>query len=172
MAHESTIITNEVERFVSTGQRSIVDRYLSKAQTAEAQTAEAFFSTRLQETVTQLEIIMNTPKNSFTCPPLPLTRALNQDFDINASPILLRAEVANKVAEALLEKENANRYPNVIAVASAGEMAEPHLVKKKDYAVGIGVVFPLFDLKIHGQSNAPEQLLLQKIKNLQPLNSI
>ncbi len=44
LTHESGIITKEAQHFVDTGQVSIVDKYLSKAQTEEAQTAQAFFA--------------------------------------------------------------------------------------------------------------------------------
>lgn len=152
LSHESGIITREAQKFVNTGQRSIVDRYLSKAQTEEALTAEAFYAERLKKATEELAVIMGVA-NNFTCPALPaqLTNTLNPDLGIESSPILERAIINTRVADARLKQQKAGFYPKIIAVASAGTIADSRLVNKKDYAAGIGVVLPLFDLHTSGE---------------------
>lgn len=168
LSHESGIITHEAQKFVNTGQRSIVDRYLSKAQTEEAQTAQAFFAARFAQTIHVLAAIMDIPENSFTCPSLPtqLTRALNPNIGIDSSPLLARAEINTKVAEAKLNEQKAGFYPKIVAVASVGSMADARFVQKKDYAAGIGIVLPLFDLHTSGEINQAQALETASEKEL------
>lgn len=169
LSKESGIITNEAQKFVNTGQRSIVDRYLSKAQTEEAQTAQAFFATRLKESVHELSVVMGVTDDSFSCPPLPneLTSALNPNTDMDSSPLLARALVGTKVAEARLKQQKAGFYPKIIAVASVGAMADARLVKKKEYAAGIGIVFPLLDLHTNGEVHRAQALASASEKELE-----
>lgn len=150
---ESSIITKEAQHFVDTGQRSIVDRYLSKAQTEEAQTAQAFYTSRLKESVHRLAVIMAIPEDGFTCPMLPheLTSSLNPNMGYESSPLLARAILAKKVAQSRLKQEKSRFYPKIVAVASAGEMASPRLVQRKDYSAGIGVVLPIIDFRTTGE---------------------
>jgi len=152
LTHHSAMITKEAQHFVDTGQVSIVDRYLSKAQTEEAQTAEAFFAERLKKSEQQLAVIMGTSVN-FSCPPLPteLTHTLNPNIGIETSPILARAIVGKKVALARLQQEKAGYYPKIIAIASVGGMQDASLEKKKEYSAGIGVILPLVDMHTSGE---------------------
>ena len=158
LSHESSIITHEAQKFVNTGQRSIVDRYLSKAQTEEAETAQAFFAARLKEATHELAVIMGIAETTFSCPALPnqLTSALNSNVGMDDSPLLARAVVNTKVAEARLHQQKAGFYPKIIAVASAGPMADARQVPKKDYAAGIGIVIPLLDLHTNGEFHKAE----------------
>lgn len=152
LSHHSAMITKEAQHFVDTGQVSIVDRYLSKAQTEEAQTAEAFFAERLKKSEQELAVIMGTSAN-FSCPPLPneLTHALNPNSGIEASPILARAIIGKRVAQARLQQEKAGYYPKIVAMASLGGMESASLEKKKNYSAGIGVILPLVDMHTSGE---------------------
>lgn len=149
LAEESGVITKEAEHFVNTGQRSIVDRYLSKAETEEAQTAQAFYAERLKKSVERLATIMNVGIDHFSCPALPgqLSASLNPNTGFDSSPFLVRALIGKKVAEARLKQERSKFLPKIIAVASAGEMARARLVSKNQYAAGIGIEWPIVDLR-------------------------
>jgi outer membrane protein TolC len=180
LAHESSIITKEAQHFVNTGQRSIVDRYLSKAQTEEAQTAQAFFAARLKEALHGLSVIMLIPEDSFTCPSLPyqLTSSLNPNIGIEFSPFLAKARIGTKVAQAQLKREKASFYPKIVAIASVGGMQSANLVDKKEYAAGIGILLPLVDLHITGEiqrakalASAREKEVLAEKQYLGEMNS-
>jgi outer membrane protein len=160
LGQESGRITKEAQKFVNTGQRSIVDRYLSKAQTEEAETAEAFFKSQYKESLHELAVIMGTSDNRFSCPSLPkqLAPSLNSHIGIESSPLLTRAIIGAKVSQARLEQQKAGYYPKIIAVASAGSMADARLVPKKNYSAGIGFVLPLFDLHTGGEIHRAEAL--------------
>lgn len=152
LIYELAIITKEVQRFVNTGQVTIVDRYLSLAQLEEAQTAHAFYAERLKKTAQELATIMNVPKVYFTCPPLPkhLTQALNPNTPMNFSPFLAKAIASRQEAFARLKQEESMFHPKIVALASVGEMADARVVPKKAYTAGIGIVLPLVDLHISG----------------------
>ena len=153
LSHESGIITKEVHHFVDTGQVSIVDKYLSKAQTEEAQTAQAFFAERLKKATQELAVIMNISNHDFSCPSLPkeLTKKLNPNLGIESSPLLARAMAATKVAQSRLKQEKAGFYPKILAIASVGEMASARVVQKKAYSGGIAITLPIMDFHTSGE---------------------
>lgn len=169
LAKESCVITKEAQHFVDTGQRSIVDRYLSKAQTEEAQTAAAFYGTRLKESIYRLAVIMGVPADHFMCPLLPhqLTKSLNPNIGYEASPLLNRAVVGTKVAQARFKQEKANLLPKIVAVASVGEMAHKRLVQRQDYAAGIGLIFPIIDLHASGQIQRAKAVVSAREKDVE-----
>ncbi len=169
LAKESCIITKEAQHFVNTGQRSIVDRYLSKAQTEEAETAQAFYATRVKESIHRLAVIMGTGDENFTCPFLPhqLTSSLNPNIGFESSPLLTRAIVGTKVAQSRLKQEKAKFFPKIVAVASAGEMSSSRLEPKKEYAAGIGLIFPIVDFHITGEIQRAKAVASAKAKDVE-----
>jgi outer membrane protein TolC len=169
LSDESAIITHEAQKFVNTGQRSIVDRYLSKAQTEEARTAQAFFATRLDESIHVLAAIMNISDHAFSCPSLPsrLTSALNPNSGIESSPLLTRAVANSRVAEARLKQQQSGFYPKIVAVASVGAMADARLEPKKNYAAGLGIVLPLLDLHTSGEIHRAQAVASASEKELE-----
>ena len=169
LSHESGIITKEVQHFVDTGQVSIVDRYLSKAQTEEALTAQAFFAERLKKSIQELAVIMNIPNANFSCPSLPseLTNTLNPNMAMESSPLLTRAIVGTKVAQSRLKQEKSNFYPKIVAIASAGEMASAQDVQKKAYSGGLAVILPLVDFHASGEIQRAEAQLSAKTQDVE-----
>ncbi len=147
LAKESTLITKEAMQFVRTGQRSIVDGYLSQAQTKEAKTATAFYAARLKESTRELAIIMGVKTGSFSCPALSqrLSKWQNSDGTLHFSPLVSRAIVGNEVAQAKLAREKVEYLPKVVLDASAGTLQTARLVPVQNYAFGIGVTMPLIN---------------------------
>jgi outer membrane protein len=169
LGHESSIITKEVHHFVETGQVSIVDRYLSKAQTEEAQTAHAFFAERLKKSIHELAIIMNVPHENFSCPSLPnhLPDTLNPNMGMESSPLLARAKIDVSVAKSRLKQEKAGFYPKIVAMASLGEMAKARVVEKKAYSAAIAVVLPIVDFRTSGEIQRAEAMLSAKTQDVE-----
>jgi outer membrane protein len=164
LSHESAIITKESIHFVNTGQRSVVDQYLSKAETEQARTAQAFFAARLKEASFRLAILMGVSANSFSIPPLPkeLTPSLNPNADIFTSPLLTRSIVGAKVAQAKLNREKAGLRPKIVAFVSVGTMDKVKLAERRSYAAGIGITMPLFDLHVVGEIKRAEAVRCAK----------
>lgn len=168
LTNDSGVITKEVQHFVDTGQVSIVDRYLSKAQTEEAQTAEAFFAERLKKSIQELAVIMNVSADNFTCPPLPkeLSNTIIPDGGIESSPLLKRAIADTRVAQSRLKQEKSRFYPKVVAMASIGAMQSAREVQKKDYSAGIAIELPLVDMHTSGEIQRAKAQLSAKTQDV------
>lgn len=174
LAKESEIITKEAKRFVSTGQRSIVDKYLADSQTAEAHTAQAFFSARARGSVNELSVITGLAPNQFDCPLLSsrLVDSLNPKSQVAASPYVRRAEAQVKVAQDVLSLEKADMLPKIMAIGSAGGLEQARLVSLQNYAVGVGIVMPVFDQTIRSKIHRARAEVLAKQQNVQAQKQI
>jgi outer membrane protein len=166
LSKESAIITKEALHFVNTGQVSIVDKYLSKAETERAITAEVFFAEQMHQAINQLAVLMGISSNTFTCPRLSnrLTSTLNPNTPIDQSPFLWRAVADANAAQAKLEEAKAGFMPKIVAVASTGDMEKtnPKTIKKTEYAAGIGITLPLFNLEVRGNIQRAAALAVGK----------
>lgn len=150
LSKEAEVITTEVEHFIKTGQRSVVDHYLSRIQLEEARTAQAYFGNKYKGVKRELAIMMGIDENSFSCAMLNKNTKGISDPDLCSSPFLARAKVDLQIAKDALGREKSDLMPKVVTVASLGAMEKTHLLPKKDYAVGLGVIVPLYDLHVVG----------------------
>ncbi len=178
LSKEATVITKEVEHFVKTGQRSIVDNYLSQIQLEEARTAAAFFAQKAKGTKHELAVITGLDENCFTCEILNEKSQGLKDPDLYSSPFLARARADLKIAQAELSREKADLMPKIVTVASVGGMENTHLVGKKYYSIGLGVTVPIYDLSVVGGIKRAKEVVCAKneeveaqIQFLQEMNS-
>lgn len=164
LAKESAVITKEAKHFVKTGQRSVVDNYLSESETEEARTEYAFFKERVLGSIRELAVITGKPTSTIDCPTLSnqLIDSLNSNNRVNSSPYVQRALAAAKAAQEKLKREKATFRPEIVAIASGGGMDKTHLVGRDNYAVGIGVSMPLLDFNITSRINRAQAELLAK----------
>lgn len=159
---KSAMITKEADHFVKTGQRSVVDGYLSEAQTEQADTAVAFYNARMNEAIRELSIIMGVQTNSFSCPTLnsQLSKALQTQKSIDASAIILRAVAKSNAEKEKLARDKAEYYPKILLEASVGGMESARLVPQQNYAVGVGLDVPIFNMGVHTKIKREEALLI------------
>jgi len=140
------LVAKEVLRFVDTGQRSVVDRYLSEAQVEEARTNRNYFASRMNSTVSRLALLMGTDGRDLACPALPQpgeTVPLSPTDPVN--PYVQQARTEVELAKSRLLGAKTDYLPKIIGVASVGAMEKVRLVDRADYSGGVGVVIPLFD---------------------------
>ncbi len=157
LSDKSTLITNQVNHFVNTGQRSIVDGDLAQAQTDESNTELAYYMTRLSDATYRLSVILGIPAKSISCPALPENENIfNVSSNILASPLLAQAQANANVAHAKALATKANYYPQIVAIASAGDLENVRLVQEKNYAAGIGVAVPIFNFETISDVNRAE----------------
>lgn len=157
LGQESNVITKEVYKFVKTGQRSIVDRYLSNFQTEEAHGFHDYYNARYKQTLRELAIIMRIPEQNLSCPAI--HTVLSRDLlgkcelrnDLENSPFFAKAVVESRYAAEKLKEVRSELNPEITAYGSAGYLTKTRLVTKKNYAYGIGVTMPLFDMGIYGR---------------------
>jgi outer membrane protein TolC len=161
LATDSNLVAKEVERFVRTGQRSIVDRYLSRLQEQEALTQSANFETREKVSIERLSVLtgLNTP---FRCPSLGSENgALRAPTGEN--PIVAYARGQLEAANAKLSRAKSENLPKLVGVASAGFLQNTRVVPKENYALGIGLEIPIFEgFRIQEQVNQNAALVDEK----------
>jgi outer membrane protein TolC len=143
---EAASVAKEVAHFVRTGQRSVVDRYLAQSQAEEAEQEIAGNRAKLQAATERLALLTGRPVGEIRCPLLPDWH----DYSVSAveagvSPLVTRAVKASETALAHVSQAKAEHLPRLVAVASVGEMERARLVGKQEYAIGGGLIFPLFD---------------------------
>ena len=143
---EEELVAKEVARFVDIGQRSIVDRYLARAQVEEARTNRNFFKSRMQSTVGRLALLTGVVDPEMTCPALPaLDQAATPIVTAPGNPYVARAKTEVDLAQNLVTGAKTEYLPKIVGMASAGSSERVRLVNRADYSGGVGVVVPLFD---------------------------
>jgi outer membrane protein len=145
LGEESAIVTKEVKKFVGTGQRSIVDSYLSQGQEEEAVTSVAEIKERLFATINHLKLLTGIEKEEITCPIL--QNEITQVKSISESNNILinKAEVESRIAIARVAAAKSGYMPELVAVGSVGTMENSRFVAEQNYSAAIGLTFPLFE---------------------------
>jgi outer membrane protein len=144
---QASVIAKEVSRFVSTGQRSVVERYLASSQVQEAQTARADAVERARIALERLRLLTGLKDPGLDCPQvasLAETPELKQ-IPAPANPLVARAEHVAESSRAAVSGAKAGHLPRLVAFASVGALDAARLVEKRDYAVGVGLQLPLFE---------------------------
>lgn len=143
---DAEVIQREVNHFVQTGQRSIVDRYLAETQIQQARTASADYETRQTESQKRLAILMGAgPKADWVCPVLKPDQALGLSAQTPVNPIIARAAADLQSIQSQLSAEKAENLPTIVGLGSVGYLQDTRLVNRTDYSLGIGISIPLFE---------------------------
>ena len=143
---EIEIVADEVAKYVATGQRSVVDKYLALAQVEEARTDRNYLQSRMTSTVARLALLTGSPAAGLSCPALPgLAESVPLSPTGDANPYILRSQSELDLARTRLSRAKADYLPKVVGVASVGTMERARLVNGADYSGGVGIVLPLFD---------------------------
>lgn len=142
----SIIIEREVEKFVKTGQHSIVDTYLVKSQVDQAARKRDRFTAELEMVRRRLSILTGWPVDRIACENISaLKKEELMDLASDTNPLLEKAKADIKAAEAHLREVSATDRPKLVALASAGDMENTRLVDRKNYALGLGLIIPIYD---------------------------
>jgi outer membrane protein TolC len=143
---DTELVAQEVRRYVNTGQRSLVDRYLSDAQVEEARTNRNYFKSRMTSTVKRLSLLMGVPEGDLACPALP---ALGERVPLapgdGPNPYVARSQADVDAAKNKLSAAKTDYLPKLVGMASVGGMDKVRLVTRTDYSAGVGLIVPLFD---------------------------
>ena len=143
---EIELVAKEVVKYVATGQRSIVDKYLAQAQVEEARTNRNYFKSRMNSTVARLALLMGSSETELSCPALPSVAEPVPLYATGAvNPYVLRSQTEVELAKSRLTGAKADYLPKIVGVASVGAMERVRLVDRTDYSGGLGIILPLFD---------------------------
>jgi outer membrane protein len=145
LSRDTELVSREVDRFVNTGQRSIVDRYLARAQKEQATTNTLDYTAREQVAITRVTLLTGMT-SAFICPSLngSSSSLLLKYSAQGENPFLQYAQTRVSAAENRLKRTQSENLPEVVGMASAGYLQNTHLVESQDYSLGVGIVFPLF----------------------------
>jgi multidrug efflux pump subunit AcrB/outer membrane protein TolC len=144
---EAKIVSEEVGKYVKTGQRSVVDRYLAESQVEEALTGQADYTERMRLALRRIGILTGTDFSRATCPVVESVRDVPGRTLPGASthPFIATAQDRAQAEAERAKQARAGNYPRLVAVGSFGALENTRLVAKNDYSVGVGVILPLFD---------------------------
>ena len=163
-SEESLLVMNEVKRFVQSGQRSLVDRYLVESQTEEALTKEASYSELYRGMQLKLQLFSGSPVLR-PCPVLKTEVRIDslKANKLDRHPAIEKAKWDFKTSEAARDRKRAEFLPYVVGMASIGQMESTRLIGKKDYSLSAAIIFPIFDgLKTTSEVHRSEAAVVEK----------
>ena len=142
---ESGVLAREISKYVSTGQRSVVEDSLARGQHDEASRTQATFEKRLEVMKRRLAILTGWPTEKVACRPIEEVAAKAPDESPGSPTVILKAEAQLRLSEADLRAARAGYLPRIVGLASVGNVEDARVVQKTQYALGVGVIIPLFD---------------------------
>jgi outer membrane protein TolC len=170
LGRETELVAREVQGYVKTGQRSVVERMLVQDQVDEASATAAAFAEKYRLALKRLALLTGRPEDGLACPTaaeVPETEFASLATD-GPSPYLRASESRLAASRERLSQASAKNYPQLLAVASAGSMDQSRLVSKQDYSAGVGFVLPLFDgLQTEGEIRRAREVSRQREHQLE-----
>jgi outer membrane protein TolC len=164
-----TEVAGQVEMFVKTGQRSVVDRLLVQDQVTEAQMSAAGFKERYLVALRRMALETGMAQENLACPtPAGLGESSLGIQETGAgSPLITQASANAQAAHTSIGIYSSRNLPKLQATASVGDMDTARLVGKKDYSGGFGFSLPLFEgYRITSQVHQAEALAAQRDQDL------
>ncbi len=145
------MVGRETDRFVKSGQRSIIERYLVDSQTEETETRVAETETKLVVVQRRLARLLQLPadnlqKNQFTCRGLSEllveAKAIKPASEFNAF-----LKVENERLKQFEERQKfarADYMPRIFLEAQGGFFRSENVDQGWNYGVGLGITLPLY----------------------------
>ena len=166
---ESALIQKEVDNFVRVGQRSVVDKYLSKSQTEEVKTQAEDYKRRFELDNQRLAYLIGQKATEPLCPLLEegAMKQLKPTSSTSLSPFLAQAEAQTEVSRTQKSLAQKDFNPKIVGLASAGWVNDTELgIPMQNYSAAIAVILPLFEgFKTVSQVKQFEYKTIQNEKN-------
>jgi outer membrane protein TolC len=148
IAKLSAVVTREIDNYVRTGQRSVVERLLAKTQNDEAVRSIDSLDKRILFVRQRMVVITGRPSEQSDCRPLEEVTAVHSAVSDSRNPLLTQSLLNLNVALEQVNEARAGYRPKLLALASIGDFESARLVPEQNYALGIGLTFPLFDSNV------------------------
>ncbi|MGZ3722478.1 MAG: TolC family protein [Bdellovibrionales bacterium] len=148
MAQQAKLLANETDKFVRSGQRSVIERYLVDAEAKEAETRIAEFSERVTATQKRLAIELgSSTEEQVICSDLSSVGSALDKLEKKSgkNPLLDFQKARVQVARSRLDQANAESRPVLYGMATGGYFDDKSLKDKTIYAAGVGIKLPLFE---------------------------
>ncbi|HRP69055.1 MAG TPA: TolC family protein [Turneriella sp.] len=166
---ELSQVAREVGRYIATGQKSVVDRYLIRSRVEEVEREKIEFNNRYNS---GLEIIgelldMKSEKLSLVSLAQLYTSGDMPKIEAWRSPYVLFMQAKKRAAEYSLKRAQAGHMPEVRAYGSAGYMEGARLVPKENWGAGVAFALPLFEgFRVQGEVSAANSKVARVQKEL------
>ena len=154
---EAGEMADEISRYVKTGQRTPIDESLVQVTVIELAEQKVSAQNDLELSIDQLNLVMGTDDGSrYACQAMgksrsPSKRASAQSvMALTETALAQRPEVAQMTAareQAEYDRKAARSafLPEIVGVASVGDLQDTDLLDEKHYAVGVGLRVPIFN---------------------------
>lgn len=163
-------IQQEVIRFVSTGQRSVVDSYMIKSHVERIETQLKIFEAQYVHSQDKLSLLLSIPADEMAYASADRMQEPPSSEGINfaENPFIKKAESDLLTSKAKLDAAKAGNLPEIKSMGSIGDYDSARVVPKQNWAVGIGFSMPLFEgFKIQKEIEEAEAFSSQKLKELE-----
>lgn len=143
---EAHLLAVETNKFVRSGQRSVVERDLVDAESKEAETHMQEFMERVKEVERRLGLQMGRA-GSVVCRGVHEVESGLRALERKSGPApMIEAEKQRvQIAKSRLEQARSENWPILFGAATAGYWDDPTVRDRMNYAAGIGVTLPLFE---------------------------
>ncbi|MGZ3773411.1 MAG: TolC family protein [Pseudobdellovibrionaceae bacterium] len=147
IVEQAKLLDSEINRFVKSGQRSVIEKYLVDTEEKAAETTVAEFTERLRTTEERLAILLErTGGDTLTCEDLSKVQKdiAQMENSMTKNPAVDIQEVRAQMAESRLAEAESENRPKIFGMALAGRFENDHLKDQNNYAAGVGITLPLF----------------------------
>jgi outer membrane protein len=147
-ADQAKVIAKETDRYVRSGQRSVVERYLVEQQAAEAGRINKEFLARAEVVQKRLanelgrdpnQVVVCADLNTNVLDVAQLAKGKSEN------PLLSLGETQSRIAESRLNQAKAEERPLLVGVVNGGYFKDSLLNEPWNYSAGVGITFPLFN---------------------------
>jgi outer membrane protein TolC len=146
VANLAHLLSRETDRFVRSGQRSIIERYLVDAEAKAADTRIAEMDARVQVIEKRLAVEAGASQ-ALHCQNLSDLEKDWRKLESGSGPVpgVEAQKTRIAVAESRLDRAKAEEHPEILALASGGYFDNRATRDRMNYAAGVGISFPLFE---------------------------
>jgi outer membrane protein TolC len=137
-----------VKKFVKSGQYSQVTQWLLLYQSEQAIQKQRVFNERFRSAIRRIEVVTGTTEGSLSLAEMEtLDSALSliRNHPTPESPLVINSKLEAQTSQAFASKQAAQNWPRLLGVASVGALEKARLVPLQNYAVWLGITFPIFE---------------------------
>jgi outer membrane protein TolC len=156
-----SLIAKETRKMTDTGQKTIIDEDLTRIDVEDIQREESELNGFAAMSSRELGLYLN--QDRIECQNLEKidrTVGAYSNFHVKPPQVLL-AQALRQSEEAQADQAAAEQRPWLTATGSYGYLQDERLVDQKDYALGVGLIFPFFNGGEDSHKEAAYRLRLQ-----------
>ena len=138
------LISSETSQFITTGQKTEIDKSLTDIEFNEVKLNQDTLISDLATSESLIQMYLQKP--NISCETL---ADQNEKIDLAEfqlqTPQILLSKATIRQAESEADLAKTNQRPELSLLGSYGTMDKSRLVPEKDYSIGVGLIFPLFN---------------------------